>query len=263
MTTLLLKNSINIEFGFDGLAVSYVVIECRFNSNGEEFVAIGMYPTMQVSGGVLDYIKADGTEVTVYRQPNDVSIGYWVNQAYRTVTFVEDVDDNSLLGWLERNKATKQFTRLYSGDVAYSNNGKRFRKLQNTESIVGTWLLNEQLSYSFGYDGLTNIKSNITANYYDGFDGKIIPAALYNFYTTPNYIGFGNGGIPSWYETYFYSDKIAIRDLNGTHRDFTYSSEYGKLLRTITINEQVEFYGDDIMPEQFCAWLKVNATKIA
>ena len=127
-------------------------------------------------------------------------------------------------------------------------------------SVTGTWILNENLSYNLG-DLSENVKSNITANFYDADAGEIVTANLNSIRFKANSVEFLNNGNYAIMENFFYSEQITTLYNQISEDAFTYSSAEGIKLRTLTIHEDVEFYGTSLTPTIFADWLKANATK--
>lgn len=74
-----------------GINTSFLPVTIAFNSAGIDFVGI--------QGGALswDYVKSDGSTVRVY------SKGKWSNEAYRTITVLEEIPEGDFLDWLNSN----------------------------------------------------------------------------------------------------------------------------------------------------------------
>ena len=157
-----------------------------------------------------------------------------------------------------KEETPKKFTRLYLGDVAYSSNGKRFRKLQTeeyvepsepsepeeTESVIGTWKFNDVVDFSAWDDNHPATTSPAVYVYID----FISNGSTYNtFFMSESSLGWGIGYLG---ETNVHGVCHTQNSKYWTNKDVNY--------QTIEITG-----GADIENETFITWLKANATKIA
>lgn len=107
------------------------------------------------SSPYLDYYTSnDYVEVYTVESPN-FPTSYWIDQAYRTITFAEPVTDSTLLTWLQANgtkQSTPQPTLTFKHffDAGTIGTGTiKFRHYSQQEPISGeTWVINEEPHYS-------------------------------------------------------------------------------------------------------------------
>ena len=88
-TTVWLINDVPVAISS---GISGTTINVLFNSAGEEFVKI------RNNSIALSYYKSDGTAVYVWD-----SLSGWSNDAYKTITFPEEITDETLQTWLDTN----------------------------------------------------------------------------------------------------------------------------------------------------------------
>lgn len=88
-TTVWLINDVPVAIssGIPGTTINVL-----FNSAGEEFVKI------RHTSIALNYQRSDGTAVYVWD-----SFSGWANDAYKTITFPEEITDQTLINWLDTN----------------------------------------------------------------------------------------------------------------------------------------------------------------
>ena len=92
-----------------------------------------------------------------------------------------------------KEETPKKFTRLYLGDVAYSSNGKRFRKLQTDEPIITT--LSATLPVKVGAIGVGTVGENIYL--FGGLNDRYYPEnAIYKFDTKTNSLTTPSATLP-------------------------------------------------------------------
>ena len=160
----------------------------------------------------------------------------------RSITFWggADLTNPDLISWLEEYGelvSIKKFTRIYSGAVAYSNGGKCFRKLQNTEyveestdSIIGTWYFNKTISSAdFSPPGISFVCGTTTCTDM----GKLVKIT-------------GETGI---FLVYRLSASSVAHAYN-----FTTNTWENEIYRTVT-------FSTESASEEFIAWLRANAVK--
>lgn len=88
-TTVWLINDVPVAIS-SGIAGT--TINVLFNSAGEEFVKI------RHNSISLNYYRSDGTAVVAWD-----SLSGWANDAYKTITFPEEITDQTLINWLDTN----------------------------------------------------------------------------------------------------------------------------------------------------------------
>lgn len=125
---------------------------------------------------------------------------------------------------------------------------------QDSESIVGTWVLNEQPVIDV--NKFYNIDFEVNGIAGTSFATRILGSEKYVNLT------FSSGGDITYYAKYdtttFGVEQAFIRFYRGTTSYVNKTTTDGIALRTITITG-----GADINNETFIAWLKANATKIS
>lgn len=257
-------------------------VEGTVNGSNTNFIAIGYNDENSLQDSI-SYLDADVGIPKTITPTNDITL---------TITGGTDATNTTLSSWLqtygelasEETTPTKKFARLYIGETVYSSNGKRFRKLQDTEyvepsepedteSIIGTWLLNKDLeywtvagatSYLMGYvKGYTySTSGEIVSRYISGItysrytSDSAIQGVHYNlnFYTSSGAHNFG-------YNLYYSNADNTYHGLNYDYiRTANFglinkNSDEGVLLRTLIVEI-------DPKKENFTKWLKANATKL-
>ncbi len=248
------EQSIDILFSIEDDAI--VTLRCSklIIMKYDYFALIGTFYSEVVDGE--EQLEEDA-QIAIY------SSGDGWNLPLQTHTITEDTEVNDTFGaWYKANTdyntvnsgettSTKKFTRLYLGDIAYSSNGKSFRRLQTeeTESIVGTWVLNSTLDLNSTPLESADRNNKTQFHYWNADitfnkDGEVIVCnSFYVFGLLHPQLGVTEFG--------YYSEE---RDL---HYNFYQNGAWlYDDVRTITITT-------DNTNEAFKTWLKANATKIA
>lgn len=173
----------------------------------------------------------------------------WQNDAFRTVDFgeTEQTVSDDFYAWFivnatqqaepeEPSTPKRKFTKLFLGDVVKTAGNKVFRKLTTEqpvvedETIVGTWLFNENIAVNGGAWYSVNFTSN-GVSYIAMSDRSSQTSTIHDMTLR-----------------YFKNSTIYVYAFNGsgTWEDEAY--------RTIIINEEPT-------DKEFITWLKANATK--
>ena len=104
----------------------------NFNSAGIDYVGIYKSTNKLTKKSTLNYLKSDNSSTVVYTEGSG-----WSNEAYRTVTFPEEITVEALLSWLDAEgnailigngevNESEIEEMLVSGDESYDDEGKQF-----------------------------------------------------------------------------------------------------------------------------------------
>ena len=140
---------------------------------------------------------------------------------------------------------TKKFTRLFLGAIAHTSNGKRFRKLQDTEyveetyTLSGKWVFNDTIT-QYEWDGYGRSWGNA-----QGFISNGV--TYYHIGTAPK------GYIMNEYSSLYYSSSL------GNYNPITVQKS-----TTGWVNDNyktIEFNGTWVVDKEFYDWFTANATE--
>ena len=143
---------------------SEINVSCSTTNYYEVWVDYGIPTIVSVTPSIPDELIAllQPTAVDIVYDAGgigdnpDPTANYW-EEGRNIITFTKDQEALIWAEWWFMDNVDAKLTRLYSGDVAYSSNGKRFRKLATEEPIstlAGLYDANDNLVAS--WDTLVN-----------------------------------------------------------------------------------------------------------
>lgn len=205
------------------------------------------------SSNKIVFVLEDGTYSGGYDNSTNIELDIYGG---------EDVENTNLIEWIETyglilkqepeepeepTTPTKKFTRLFLGAIAHTSNGKRFRKLQDTEyieqtyTLSGKWVFNDTIT-QYMFDGYGRTWGNT--------QGFVSNGDTYTrIVTHPR--GYISGDIDY--------DQISYqKDNYGNGEVFVQKSTTG------WVNDNyktIEFNGTWVVDKEFYDWFTANTTE--